>query len=313
MRSRICGTGSALPKREVTNEELSRLMDTSDEWIRSRTGIRSRHLAVEEGLTELAADAASQALSEAGIEPGDLDMILAATLSADKILPSLACELQRELGAKNAVAFDVNAACSGFLFALQTADAYIRCGIYRNILVVGGEILSKLMDWSDRSTCVLFGDGAGAAVVRPDESFGILGSVQGSDGARGEVLLCENRKNNNPFVSNETSPSYVSMDGQEVYKFAVRTVPKAIQEAAGKAGVAVEDIDLFLLHQANIRIIESVSKRLKVPMEKFPTNLERCGNISAGSVPILLDYANRKGMIQKGRCIALAGFGAGLT
>ena len=313
MRSRICGTGSALPKREVTNEELSRLMDTSDEWIRSRTGIRSRHLAVEEGLTELAADAASQALSEAGIEPGDLDMILAATLSADKILPSLACELQRELGAKNAVAFDVNAACSGFLFALQTADAYIRCGIYRNILVVGGEILSKLMDWSDRSTCVLFGDGAGAAVVRPDESFGILGSVQGSDGARGEVLLCENRKNNNPFVSNETSPSYVSMDGQEVYKFAVRTVPKAIQEAAGKAGVAVEDIDLFLLHQANIRIIESVSKRLKVPMEKFPTNLVRCGNISAGSVPILLDYANRKGMIQKGRCIALAGFGAGLT
>ncbi len=313
MRSRICGTGSALPKREVTNEELSRLMDTSDEWIRSRTGIRSRHLAVEEGLTELAADAASQALSEAGIEPGDLDMILAATLSADKILPSLACELQRELGAKNAVAFDVNAACSGFLFALQTADAYIRCGVYRNILVVGGEILSKLMDWSDRSTCVLFGDGAGAAVVRPDESFGILGSVQGSDGARGEVLLCENRKNNNPFVSNETSPSYVSMDGQEVYKFAVRTVPKAIQEVAGKAGVAVEDIDLFLLHQANIRIIESVSKRLKVPMEKFPTNLERCGNISAGSVPILLDYANRKGMIQKGRCIALAGFGAGLT
>ena len=137
--------------------------------------------------------------------------------------------------------------------------------------------------------------------------------MQGSDGARGEVLLCENRKNNNPFVSNETSPSYVSMDGQEVYKFAVRTVPKAIQEAAGKAGVAVEDIDLFLLHQANIRIIESVSKRLKVPMEKFPTNLERCGNISAGSVPILLDYANRKGMIQKGRCIALAGFGAGLT
>ena len=313
MRSRICGTGSALPKREVTNEELSRLMDTSDEWIRSRTGIRSRHLAVEEGLTELAADAASQALSEAGIEPGDLDMILAATLSADKILPSLACELQRELGAVHAVAFDINAACAGFLFALQTADAYIRCGIYRNILVVGGEILSKLMDWSDRSTCVLFGDGAGAAVVRPDESFGILGSVQGSDGARGEVLLCENRKNNNPFVSNETSPSYVSMDGQEVYKFAVRTVPKAIQEAAGKAGVAVEDIDLFLLHQANIRIIESVSKRLKVPMEKFPTNLERCGNISAGSVPILLDYANRKGMIQKGRCIALAGFGAGLT
>lgn len=313
MRSRICGTGSALPEKIVTNDDLSQIMDTSDEWIRSRTGIERRHLAVEETLTSLAVQAAENALKEAGMQADALDMIIAATLSADKICPSLSCELQRELGAVNAVAFDINAACSGFMFALQTADAYIRCGQYKNILIVGGEILSKLMDWHDRSTCVLFSDGAGAAVVTADETCGILGSVQGSDGAKGEALCCENRKNNNPYVSNKSVPSYVSMNGQEVYKFAVRTVPKAIEEAIKKAGLTVEDIDLFVIHQANIRIIESVSKRLKVPMEKFPTNLENCGNISAGSVPVLLDQVNRSGKIRQGDKIVLAGFGAGLT
>lgn len=313
MKTRICGTGSALPKREVTNDDLSRIMDTSDEWIKSRTGIGARHLAVEETLVQLAADAAREALEEAKILPTELDMILAATLSADNLLPTLSCELQRELGASNAVAFDINAACSGFLFALQTADVYIKSGQYKKILVVGGEILSKLMDWSDRSTCVLFGDGAGAAVVMPDEAFGMISGVQGSDGARGGVLSCGGRKNNNPYVKNDAGLSFVSMDGQEVYKFAVRTVPKAITEAVEKAGLTIDEIDLFILHQANIRIIESVSKRLKVPMEKFPTNLEKCGNISAGSIPILLDYANKNGMLHKGDRIVLAGFGAGLT
>lgn len=313
MRTRICGTGSALPKRVVTNEDLSKIMDTSDEWIRSRTGIAARHLAVEETLTGLAARAAAQALEEAGIGAGELDMILAGTISADQLLPSFACELQRELGAARAVAFDINAACSGFLFALQTADVYIKSGQYRNILVVGGEILSKLLDWSDRSTCVLFGDGAGAAVVCPDEECGMLSSVQGSDGAKGGVLSCGGRRNNNPYVTNSTALSFVSMDGQEVYKFAVRTVPKAITEAVNRAGLTVEDIDLFVLHQANIRIIESVARRLKVPMEKFPTNLSGCGNISAGSVPVLLDDVNRRGLLKKGDRVVLAGFGAGLT
>ena len=313
MRTRIFGTGSALPKRKVSNDDLSKIMDTSDDWIKSRTGIGARHLAVEESLTELAAKAASQALEEAGILPEELDMILGATLSPDKILPSLSCELQRELGAVNAVAFDINAACSGFLFALQTADVYIRCGQYQKILVVGGEILSKMMDWNDRATCVLFGDGAGAAVVGPDESYGVLSSIQGSNGAKGDVLLCENRENNNPYVEGKKSLSYVSMNGQEVYKFAVRTVPNAVLKAVRQAGLTIEEIDLFVLHQANIRIIESVSKRLKVPMAKFPTNLQECGNISAGSVPILLDYVNRRGMLQRGNHIVLAGFGAGRT
>lgn len=313
MKTRICGTGSALPKRVVSNEDLSKIMDTSDEWIKSRTGIAARHLATDETLAGLSAAAALQALEEAGICAKDLDMILAGTISADNILPSLACELQRELGAVHAVAFDINAACAGFLFALQTADAYIRSGQYRNILVVGGEILSKLMDWNDRSTCVLFGDGAGAAVVCPDENCGILSSVQGSDGAKGGVLSCCGRKNNNPYVKNSIKLPFVSMDGQEVYKFAVRTVPKVITDTVEKAGLAITDIDLFLIHQANIRIIESVSKRLKAPMEKFPTNLAFCGNISAGSVPILLDDVNRRGLLHKGDKIVLAGFGAGLT
>lgn len=313
MKTRICGTGSALPKRIVTNDDLSKIMDTSDEWIKSRTGIGARHIATEETLTDLAFHASLQALEEAGVLPEDLDMILAATLSPDNVFPSLSCELQRELGAVNAVAFDINAACSGFLFALQTADAYIKSGRYKNILVVGGEILSKMMDWNDRSTCVLFGDGAGAALVKADSNFGILGISQGSDGAKGQALTCENRKINNPYMKNSTDLSYTNMNGQEVYKFAVRTVPKAILEALGEAGLTVSDIDLFILHQANIRIIESVAKRLKVPMEKLPTNLQECGNISAGSVPVLLDEINRAGRIKKGDKIVLAGFGGGLT
>ena len=313
MKTRICGTGSALPKRIVTNDDLSKIMDTSDEWIKSRTGIGARHIATEETLTDLAFHASLQALEEAGALPEELDMILAATLSPDNVFPSLSCELQRELGAVNAVAFDINAACSGFLFALQTADAYIKSGRYKNILVVGGEILSKMMDWNDRSTCVLFGDGAGAALVKVDSDFGILGISQGSDGAKGQALNCENRRINNPYMKNSTDLSYTNMNGQEVYKFAVRTVPKAILEALGEAGLTVSDIDLFILHQANIRIIESVAKRLKVPMEKFPTNLQECGNISAGSVPVLLDEINRAGRIKKGDKIVLAGFGGGLT
>lgn len=313
MKTRICGTGSALPKRIVTNDDLSKIMDTSDEWIKSRTGIGARHIATEETLTDLAFHASLQALEEAGALPEELDMILAATLSPDNVFPSLSCELQRELGAVNAVAFDINAACSGFLFALQTADVYIKSGRYKNILVVGGEILSKMMDWNDRSTCVLFGDGAGAALVKADRECGILGISQGSDGSKSQALTCENRKINNPYMKNSTDLSYTNMNGQEVYKFAVRTVPKAILEALGEAGLTVSDIDLFILHQANIRIIESVAKRLKVPMEKFPTNLQECGNISAGSVPVLLDEINRAGRIKKGDKIVLAGFGGGLT
>ena len=312
MTGRICGTGSALPRLLVSNDDLSRRMDTSDEWIRSRTGIRTRHLAVEETTTSLAVEAADAALENAGVQAEELDLIVAATVTSDKIIPPLSCEIQSAIGAKNAVAFDISAGCSGFLFAMNIVQAYIESGRCKKALIMGAEVLSKIMDWTDRSTCVLFGDGAGAAVICAEEE-GLLSIVQHSDGAKGLALCCRNRPVNNPWQQNNTSLDYVSMNGQEVYKFAVRNVPICIEEALQKAELGVDDIDLFVLHQANIRIIEAVAKRLHQSMDKFPVNLTECGNVSAASVPILLDNMNRRGMIERGNKIVLAGFGAGLT
>ncbi len=315
MTGRICGTGSCLPRLRVTNDDLSKYMDTSDEWIKSRTGIEARHLAVEETTTGMAVHAAKEAIEEAGVSPQELELIIGATVTPDYLFPYLSGEVQRELGAVNAVAFDVGAACSGFVFALGIAYAYLKSGLYKNALVLGAETLSKIMDWNDRSTCVLFGDGAGAAVLKADEQ-GIKSIVQGSDGAKGMVLSCRGRDRDNPFMPQrqEGFPlSYVQMNGQEVYKFAVKTVPACIEEALEEAGLKAEDVKLFVLHQANYRIIEAVAKRLNQPMEKFPTCLQECGNISAASVPILLDKINQDGKLKKGDTIVLAGFGAGLT
>ena len=312
MRTRIIGTGSCMPEMVVTNDDLSKIMDTSDEWISSRTGIRERRLAREETTASMSVTAAKRALENAGITAQEIDLIIVGTITGDYVTPSTACEVQAALGADKAVAFDINAACSGFMFALHIADAYIKTGVYKTALILGAETLSKIMDWNDRSTCVLFGDGAGAAVVRSDET-GLLAYDQGSDGARGTVLTCRSRENNNPFVKNPTEPSYTHMDGQEVYKFAVTTVPASIKKVVGEAGLTIEDIDCFALHQANIRIIQSVAKRLKAPEEKFPTSLDHCGNVSAASVPILLDEINRKGILKPGMKIVLSGFGGGLT
>lgn len=312
MTTRIIGTGSYLPETVVTNDDLAKIMDTSDEWISSRTGIRQRHLVKEENTTFMCAEAAKRAIANAGITVEDIDLIIVGTITADHVTPSAACEVQAAIGATRAVAFDINAACSGFLFSLHTAHAYIQAGIYKTALILGAETLSKIMDWGDRSTCVLFGDGAGAAVVQASET-GLLAFDQGSDGAKGSVLACKGRDNNNPLVSNEIALDYVHMDGQEVYKFAVSTVPKSIQRVLEKAELTPEDIQYFALHQANIRIIQSVAKRLKQAEEKFPISLDHCGNISAGSVPILLDEMNQKGMLKRGDKIILSGFGAGLT
>lgn len=310
---KILGTGSALPNKIVTNDDLAQVMDTSDEWIRARTGIVQRHIAVEETTTGMAIEAAKRAIADAGIAPQDIDLIICATVSPDYIFPTLACELQAAVGAAHATAFDIGAGCSGFLFALATADAYFQTGRYHNALVLGAETLSKMMDWSDRSTCVLFGDGAGAAVVSA-EGNQLLSMVQGSDGSGGMALKCDNRPVNNLYRKADVQTlSYTEMDGQAVYKFAVRTVPAAIQEALVQAQLTADDIALFVLHQANKRIIESVAKRLHQPIEKFPMNLQECGNISAASVPVLLDKIRREGMIQSGDKIVLAGFGAGLT
>jgi 3-oxoacyl-[acyl-carrier-protein] synthase-3 len=312
---KIVGTGSCLPQRVVSNDDLAAIMDTSDEWISSRTGIRNRHIATTETTTSLACDAVKSALQDAGIDGSEIDLIIAASVSTDKIVPSLACQIQAEIGAEGAVAFDINAACSGFLFGLATADAYFKTGRFHKAVVVGAEVLSKIMDWNDRSTCVLFGDGAGAAVVT-DEGDAIKGFVQGSDGKGGEALDGDNRTVVNPFTDNGKQSAlggYVTMDGPAVYKFAVKTVPKAINELLDEIGWSADDVDVYVLHQANIRIIESVAKRLKQPMDKFPTNLQQCGNISAASVPILLDKVRKDGMIKHEEKIILSGFGAGLT
>ena len=260
----------------------------------------------------MAAEAARKALKQAGLSPEEIDLIIVGTITGDYVTPSTACEVQQIIGAKNAVAFDINAACSGFMFALNTAHAYFQSGIYNNALIIGAETLSKIMDWSDRSTSVLFGDGAGAAVVTRGET-GLLSFTQGSDGEKGMVLACKNRSNNNLLINTSKEMEYTYMDGQEVYKFAVSKVPESIKKVLAEANLEPEDIKYYILHQANIRIIQSVAKRLKVSEEKFPISLDHCGNISAGSVPILLDEVNEKGMLEKGDKIVMAGFGAGLT
>jgi 3-oxoacyl-[acyl-carrier-protein] synthase-3 len=310
---KILGTGSELPKTVVTNDDLAQVMDTSDEWIKSRTGIEQRHIAVQETTTSLAVEAAKAALKEAKLSIDELDLIIAGTVSPDYLFPTLACEVQAAIGAKRATAFDLSAGCSGFLFALATADAYFQTGRFKNALVIGAEVLSKMVDWSDRSTCVLFGDGAGAAVVSADGDQ-LLSMVQGSDGAGGMALKCDNRPVNNLYRQlGAQHYAFTEMNGQEVYRFAVRTVPQAISEALEQAKVPADEVSYFILHQANLRIIESVAKRLHQPMEKFPTNLQECGNISAASVPVLLDKVRKEGLLKTGDKIVLAGFGAGLT
>lgn len=322
---RITGTGSALPGRIVTNKELEQMVETSDEWIRERTGIGERHVSVGETVVTLGSEAACKALEQAGKRAEEIDLILVATCSPEQYLPCCACQVQAAIGAVNALAFDVNAACSGFLFALNTADAYLRTGLAENALVIGSEVLSKLVDWTDRGSCILFGDGAGAVVVeRCEASPGILGRALHSDGTGGGVLQCGARELTTPYARTSAAKTdqkqqtddrehYIQMDGQEVYRFATRRVPQCIEEALADAGLAVPDIDLFVLHQANARIIDAVAKRLHADREKFPTNLERVGNLSSASIPVQLDELHRQGKLHRGDRIVLAGFGAGLT
>lgn len=312
MAVRIIGTGSCLAEKEVTNDELAKYVDTSDEWISSRTGIKKRRIAIEETTTSMASEAARRALEMAGRDASEVDLIIVATVTPDYYTPSVACQVQAEIGADNAIAFDVNAACSGFVFALNTAKMYIETGYTRNALVIGAETLSKIMDWNDRGTCVLFGDGAGAAYLEESDK-GIINIVQGSIGKKGMVLNCRARKTNNVFVQGEIEPDFLHMDGQEVYKFAVRQCLKCLLEALEKADMTPEDIDYFVLHQANVRIIQSVAKRLKAPIEKFPMTLDYTGNMSAASVPVMLDELVRERGIKRGDKVAVSAFGAGLT
>lgn len=312
MTTRIIGTGSYVPEQIVTNDDLSKIVETNDEWIRSRTGIRERRIATEDGTSDMAAKAAARAIEHAAILPEEIDLILLATSSPDSCFPNGACEVQAKLGAVNAACYDISAACTGFVFALSTAHAFISAGIYKTALVIGADVLSKLIDWTDRGTCVLFGDGAGAAVVRADET-GILGLNMHSNGEKGGVLTCGSRSNGNFLLGRKPELGYMTMDGQEVFKFAVKKVPECMNEVLRETGYTTQDIDHFVIHQANFRIIESIAKRLKVDVDKFPANMERYGNTSGASVPILLDELNRKGQLKRGEKMILSGFGAGLT
>lgn len=312
MTTRIIGTGSYVPEQIVTNDDLAKIVETSDEWIRSRTGIGARRIATADSTSHMAAEAAKRALEQSGIKPEEIDLILLGTSSPDFCFPNGACEVQGMIGAVNAACYDISAACTGFVFALNTAHAFISSGIYKTALVIGADVLSKLIDWTDRNTCVLFGDGAGAVVVKADET-GIIGMNMKSDGSKGNVLTCGSRTNGNFLMGKKPELGYMTMDGQEVFKFAVKKVPECIRQLLDDTGVAAEEIKYFAIHQANYRIIESIAKRLKVSVDRFPVNMEQYGNTSGASVPILLDEINRKGMLKSGDKIVLSGFGAGLT
>ena len=300
MRGRICGTGSYIPEHYYDNNDLAKCVETNDEWIRERTGIVRRHIAEEDTTVSMAVKAAKNALTDAKLNADDLDLILVSTITPNTVIPSTACEVQKELGAVNATCFDISAACSGFVYAYNTAQAYIAAGMYQNILVIGSETLSGIVNWKDRGSCILFGDGAVAAVICAEEGE-IFPAVTHSDGAKGQVLACESRQQKNWQDKENEKQTYVSMDGQAVFKFAVKKVPEVIGELLQKADLTEKDIDLFVLHQANLRIIESVAKRMKTDLAKFPVNIEEYGNTSSASIPILLDELNKTGRLHKGQ------------
>ncbi|MBJ7898767.1 MAG: beta-ketoacyl-ACP synthase III [Cyanobacteria bacterium RI_101] len=313
----IVGSGSAIVSQTLANEALSRLVETSDDWIQSRTGIRQRRLLPPEtSLAELAAAAGREALANAGVDPLAVDLILLATSTPDDLFGS-AGKIQHLLGAERAVAFDLTAACSGFVFALVTGAQFIRAGAYRTVLVIGADILSRWLDWSDRTTCVLFGDGAGAAVLQVSDRDNLLAFELCSDGAQGEALSL--RYQGRPQILGEgaviSQGAYqpIAMKGKEVYRFAVARAPEIVEKVCFQAGVKPEELDWLALHQANQRILDAVGERLGIPPEKILSNLAQYGNTSAASIPLVLDEAVAAGKIQPGNLIALAGFGAGLS
>ena len=311
------GCGSAFPQTVFHNDQMSRIVETNDEWIATRTGIRSRKLAQpEETLADLASQAARQALKMAQVSPTDLDLIILATSTPDDLFGS-ACEVQAKIGATHAVAFDLTAACSGFIFGLVNAAQFIRTGVYRNVLLIGADILSRWVDWEDRRTCVLFGDGAGAVVIQADERDRLHGFAMQSDGQLNCNLKLPFQAQARPLLDDvaigQGNFAPIAMNGQEVYRFAVRRVPEIIEKALFQANVTVDAIDWLVLHQANQRILDAAAKRLKIPSEKVISNMAQFGNTSAASIPLALDAHVRNGQIKAGDLIASAGFGAGLS
>ena len=309
MSFQILGTGAYVPEKVLTNDDLSEMVDTSDEWITQRVGVRERRISVSESAAEMGAKAAQRALEAAGITAEQLDLIIGASVSSDVVCPSVAAKVQQLIGAQ-CPAFDVNSACSGFLFALDTAAAFIERGGVQYALVLGAERLSRILDWSDRSTCVIFGDGSGAFVIAKGENY--LGSHLHTEGGD-DVLLIPLGKGRSPFYEKEEMPLAIHMVGQETFKFAVKQIVNGLKLIAEQAGIEVTDIDWIVPHQANYRIIDLAARRLHLPIEKFVLNLERYGNTSSASVPISFDELARSGKLQKGDLIALCAFGGGLS
>ena len=311
MYARIVGVGSFLPGQPISNDDLVRRgVDTNDEWIVTRTGIRARHIADEEvKSSDLALEASRRALLDAGIEAADLDLIIVATSTPDYIFPSTASLLQAKLGNAGAMAFDVQAVCSGFVYALTVADKFVRSGTHKKVLVVGAEVFSRILDWNDRATCVLFGDGAGAVVLEASERPGILASAAHADGSHHGILavagnVCGGKVTGDPFLR---------MDGQAVFKFAVRVLSDVAKECCLSAGIDSSEVDWLIPHQANIRIIEATGKKLGLDMSKVVVTVDKHGNTSAASVPLALDAAIRDGRIQRGQKVMLEGVGGGFT
>jgi 3-oxoacyl-[acyl-carrier-protein] synthase III len=308
--SRIAGTGSYLPPKVVTNDDLAKRMDTTDEWIRTRTGICQRHIAdPSQASSDLGAEAGRRALDAAGVTPAEVDLIIVATATPDYIFPSTACLIQRKLGIKGCAAFDVQAVCTGFVYALAIADKFIRSGQHRCALVVGAEVYSRILDWSDRGTAVLFGDGAGAVVIKADSRPGILTSVLHADGSHADILsvpgnVCGGKIIGSPFVH---------MDGQAVFKFAVKVLDEVARETLTQCGLAIDDIDWIIPHQANVRILEATAKKLGLELSKLIITVDRHGNTSAASVPLALDVAVRDGRIKPGHKVMLQAVGGGFT
>lgn len=312
--SRILYTGSYVPERIVTNDELSKLVDTNDEWISSRTGIKKRHVSEGENASDFATKTANAIIKRGNINPLDIELIIVATVSSDYSTPSTACVVQANIGAKNAVAFDITAACSGFVYALSVADKFIKTGVYKNVMVIGTEVLSKLTDWTDRTTCVLFGDGSAGAFVERSESGGIIAEDIGSDGEKGMSLTANHILPSNAFNGMEKeAPSCINMDGKAVFQFATRQVPKSINKIIEETKISIDDIKYVVPHQANYRIIEVISRKTGIPMDKFYINIENYANTSSATIPIALDEMVQAGMLERGDKILITGFGGGLT
>ncbi|HII4514432.1 beta-ketoacyl-ACP synthase III [Clostridium perfringens] len=313
--AKMIGFGLYTPKNLVENEKLQEFLETSDEWIRTRTGIERRYISLYENTSDLAIEASKKALSQAGLSPEDIDLIIVATVTPDNFTPSTACIVQDKLGAKNAWAFDINAACTGFIYALKLGRSLIRSGEANNALIIGAETLSKALNWEDRGSCVLFGDGAGATVLTStEEDCGIKCVNVKSDGSKGDSLVIQGLPLNSPFKDGkEVSENYINMNGREIFKFATKVMEESIVEILEKENIKIEDIAAIIPHQANLRIIDYVVKRLGIPREKFITNLQNYGNTSGASIPIALCESIDEGNLKKGDNIIMVGFGGGLT